>query len=78
MIEVASILGSVLKQAKELYDEVNANELDMLNLKVTLNGIIEGLFSYKNLSIEGNSRVIDSIQLAVKGAGEAVKQVRAS
>ena len=50
----------------------------MLNLKVTLNGIIEGLYSYKNLSIEGNSRVIDSIHLAVTGAGEAVKQVRAS
>ena len=61
MIEVASILGSVLKQAKQLYDEVNANDLDMLNLKVTLNGIIEGLYSYKNFSIEGNSRVIDSI-----------------
>lgn len=43
---MASLIGAVLQTAKELYDDVNANEIDMINLKVMLNGIIEGLYSY--------------------------------
>jgi hypothetical protein len=65
---MASLLGAVLQSAKELYDDVNANEIDMINLKVMLNGIIEGLHSYQDLSLEGPSKVVDSISMAIEGS----------
>ena len=48
----------------------------MTKLKVTLNGIIEGLESYLSLAVEGNSQVIDSIQLAIEGAANAMTKVQ--
>jgi hypothetical protein len=69
---MASLIGAVLKSAKELYDDVNANEIDMINLKVMLNGIIEGLLSFQDLSLEGPSKVIESIHLAIEGSKGAV------
>jgi len=65
---MASLIGAVLQTAKELYDDVNANEIDMINLKVMLNGIIEGLNSYQDLSLEGPSKVVESIYLAIEGS----------
>ena len=50
----------------------------MINLKVVINGIVEGVRSYSDLSIETNSRVIESVRLAVKGAAGAIKEVRAN
>ena len=50
----------------------------MINLKVTINGIIEGLQSYENLSLEGPSKVIESIDLAIQGAKGALEEVRAN
>ena len=45
----------------------------MIKLKVTLNGIIEGLLSYQDLSLEGPSKAIDSIILAIDGAHQGLK-----
>ena len=73
---MASLVGAILKSAKELYDDVEANEIDMINLKVMLNGIIEGIMSYQDLSLEGNTQVILSVELAIKGSKNAIKLVR--
>ena len=64
-----------LGKAQSLYNDVQSNELVMIKLKVTLNGIIEGLQSYQDLSIEGESKVIDSIMLAIDQAQSSVDQV---
>ena len=47
-----------------------------MKLKVTLNGVIEGIQSYMSLSLEGKSKSIDSIQLAIEEANKAVKTVQ--
>ena len=48
----------------------------MVKLKVVLNGIIEGLLSYQDLSLEsGKSHCIDSIFLAIDGAQQSMNLV---
>lgn len=70
-------LKMALGKAQALYADVVSNELVMIKLKVTLNGIIEGLISFQNLSLEGPGKIIDSILLAIEGAEEAMKRVKA-
>lgn len=72
-----SILSMAVGKAQALYDDVQENEIMMIKLKVTINGIIEGLEAYKDLSQEGPSQVIDSIVLALEQAQIAVDEVRA-
>ena len=66
----------VLSAAKQLYNDVKSTQLNMMKLKVTLNGVIEGLQSYISLSLEGKSKSIDSLRLAIENASMAVKQVQ--
>ena len=70
-------LGAILRTAMQIYEDSESNDLSIVKLKIVLNGIIEGVESYKNLSLEGQSNVIDSLQLAVDGAMEAIKTVKA-
>lgn len=62
----------VLSAAKQLYDDVKSTQLNMMKLKVTLNGVIEGLQSYISLSLESKSKSIDSLRLAIENASKAV------
>ena len=62
----------VLSAAKQLYDDVKSTQLNMMKLKVTLNGVIEGLQSYISLSLESKSKFIDSLRLAIENASKAV------
>ena len=41
-----TVLSAALGKAQTLYADVAANNITMTKLKVTLNGIIEGLISY--------------------------------
>ena len=50
--------------------------MQMTKLKITLNGLIEGIESYQNLSIEGKSLTMDSILLAIEGAQKNLTIVR--
>ena len=50
-----TVLSMALGKANALYNDVDDTELCMVKLKVTLNGIIEGLQSYQDLSLEGHS-----------------------
>lgn len=70
-----TVLSMALGKAQALYEDVQSNELAMIKLKVTLNGIIEGLISYQDLSLEGPSKIIDSVLLAIEGAEQAMKEV---
>ena len=69
-------LGGILRAAKQLYEDSESNDLSIIKMKIILNGIIEGVESYKNLSLEGKSNVIDSLQLAVDGAISTIKTVK--
>ena len=46
-------LGVILRAAKQLYEDSEGNDLSIIKMKIVLNGIIEGVESYKNLSLEG-------------------------
>ena len=69
-------LGGILRAAKQLYEDSESNDLSIIKMKIVLNGIIEGVENYKNLSLEGQSNVIDSLQLAVDGAISTLKTVK--
>jgi hypothetical protein len=63
-----SVISMALGKAQALYNDVKTNELNMVKLKITINGIIEGLESYQNSSLEGQSQVIDGVVVAIDGA----------
>ena len=71
-----TVLSMALGKAQQLYSDVESNELQMIKLKVTLNGIMEGLESYRNLSIEGESKCIDSVLISIDGAVDKLAEVR--
>jgi hypothetical protein len=61
-----TVLEMALSKAQSLYNDVKSNAVVMVKLKVTLNGVIEGLQSYQDLSLEGPSKCIDSLLLAIE------------
>ena len=70
-----STLLLTIGRATVLFDSIKSNEIVMLKLKISINGCIEALESYQDLSIEGESQVIESVLMAVDGAQDAVKKV---
>lgn len=63
------MLGAALGKAQKLYADVETNNFLMVKLKVSLNGIIEGLLSYQDLSMEsGKNKAIEGVLLAIDGA----------
>jgi hypothetical protein len=48
----------------------------MVKLKITLNGLIEGLESYRDLSLEDESASMNSVLCAIEGAQAAITEVQ--
>lgn len=72
-----SVLTMALGKAQQLYADVVTNDFMMVKLKVSLNGIIEGLISYQDLSLEsGPSKTIDGVLLAIEGAEIGIEKVK--
>lgn len=70
-------LSMALGKAQSLYNDLVSNNFLMVRLKVSLNGIIEGLISYQDLSLEtGPSKVIDGVVLAIEGAELGIEKVK--
>lgn len=57
-------------------DQVESTENTMTHLKITLNGVIEGLESFSNLSMETESLAVEGVRSALEAAQNDINTVK--
>jgi hypothetical protein len=76
VVDVDTVL-KVIKIAKDLADAVKSNKVQMVKLKNTINGVIEGLNSYMSLTIgmDEDSKLISNLRKILEDGLESIKTI---